>query len=367
VREAVDLEAVRAVSTPKELATISRVIAAVEPLPEATPYIRQLVGGLTQIDLSREPLTAQQAAQWKEGLKQLVQEGSAAVPGIAEFLVRNTDLDFRGGDGLGYPSMRAAMLDALEQIGGPESQGLMLQVLQKTAAPPEIARLAAYLEQQAPGQFREQIASAVRETLAQADRGELRGWDVGPLFQTLQTYGGSDTIGDLENSVSKWNHYSVMALANLPSGEGIPSLIRLAQESKGSASGAAMEALGQVALHSADATAAMVELARAGKFSDYYWLSTVSSLGGEQYFISNTGLQNQTIPSGSGVKSYHLEASNQNFYSVPAVGGMSPEQINERVSIIDQLIAVQQSPAIAEALQNTRASLLRNGQQASAN
>ena len=160
---------------------------------------------------------------------------------------------------------------------------------------------------------------------------------------------------------------SVMALANLPSGEGIPSLIRLAQEAKGSPGGVALEALGQVAIHSAEASAALVEMARDGKFSDYYWLSTVAALGGEQCFITDTGLDNGSIPAGSGLKSYHLEASNQNFYSLPAPGGMSPEQIDERVAIIDRLLAIHPSAAVVQALQNTRASLLRNGQQASAN
>jgi len=335
---------------------------------EPTPYTRQLVANLTELDLSRGPLTPEQSDQWKAGLQVLVQQGSSAVPAIREFLEQNRDWDLGPGSSLGYSSVRAGLLDALQQIGGPEAQALMLQTLQITSMPSEIAHLARYLEQQGPGQFREQIGTAVRETLAQAASGELRGYDVGPLFQVLQTYSDASTVAGLEKSLPKWNYYSALALANLPSGEGIPSLIRLAQEAPGTtARGVALEALAQVAIQYPDASAALVELARSGKFSERNWLTAVAALGGERYFIRDTGAEDASVPVGSGVRSFHLEASNQNFYSTPAWGGMSPEQINERLGINDQLLAVSASPAVAQALQNTRASLLTKGQQASAN
>ncbi len=335
---------------------------------EPTPYTRQLVATLTDLDPGRGPLTPEQSEQWKAGLQVLVQQGSSAVPAIREFLEQNRDLDLGPGSSLGYPSVRAGLLDALQQIGGPEAQALMLQTLQITSMPSEIARLARYLELQGPGQFRTEIGTAVRETLAQAAGGQLRGWDVGPLFQVLQTYSDAATVAALEKSAPKWNYYSALALANLPTGEGVPSLIRLAQESPGTtARGVALEALAQVAIQYPNASAALVELARSGKFSERNWLTAVAALGGERYFIRDSGVEDAPVPTGSGVRNYHLEASNQNFYSIPPWGGMSPEQINERVGIIDQLLAVSSSPAVTQALQNTRASLLTKGQQASAN
>jgi hypothetical protein len=337
--------------------------SAVEP----TPAMRQLVATLTQFQAGGGTLTAEQVELWKQGLRALIQQGGAAVPAIREFLEQNRDVNFGGGNALGYPSLRSAFLDALQQIGGPEAQGLMLQTLQNTAVPSEIARLARYLEQQAPGQYRDQIAAAARDTLAQAANGQLRGWDLGPVFQLLQNYGDASVVAELERNASKWNYYSAFALANLPSGEGIPSLIRLAQESTSSSSrGVALEALAQVAVQNPNATAAMVELAKAGKISDRYWLAAAAALGGDRYFIRDTG-SDTAVPVGSGVKTYHLEASNQNFYTAPAWGGMSNEQISQRLAIIDQLLSVNPSPAVVQALQSARTLLLNAGQQAGVN
>ena len=335
------------------------------PVPHAqpSPYTRQLVASLTQLDFSPQSLTAEQAAQWKLGLQQLVQQGGAAVPAIQEFLEQNRDWDLGGGSPLGYPSVRAALLDALQQIGGPEAQALMLSTLQATAMPAEVARLARYLEQQSPGQFREEIGSAVRETLAQAAAGQLRGWDVGPLFQVLQDYGNEGAVADLEKNAAIWNNYSTLALAKLPAGEGVPSLIRIAEDSFASgARAAAVEALAQVAFQYPDAGAALLSLARAGKISERSWLIAAEALGGAQQFIREAGADNASLPAASGVKTYHLESSNQNFYSVPALGGMSNEQINQRVALIDQLLALSPSRAAAQALQNARAAMLASGE-----
>src|SRR2546427_6805277 len=154
-------------------------------LPEPTAETRQLVNALFQPGMA---LTQEQTAHWKQSLGQLVQEGASAVPAMREFLARNVDMDF-GPDLsqiLGYSSVRTAMFDALQQIGGPEALSLMLETLQTTSDPREIALLARSLDQQAPAQYRQQALSATRETLAMAADGKLDGRDVGPLFEVLQ-------------------------------------------------------------------------------------------------------------------------------------------------------------------------------------
>ena len=85
-------------------------------LPEPTAETRQLINALFQPGMA---LTQEQAVQWKQSLRQLLQEGAAAVPAMREFLARNLDLDFglEGSQILGYASVRTAMLDALQQIG----------------------------------------------------------------------------------------------------------------------------------------------------------------------------------------------------------------------------------------------------------
>lgn len=370
IREGADLKA-EAPATPRKVETLNRPAlqtpARTGP-SEPSPAARQLVTSLTQLDFSRGPLTAEQSAHWKESLRQLIQQGGGAVPAIREFLQLNRDWDFGAANSLGYPSLRTAFLDALGQIGGSESQGLLLQMLQTTAVPSEIARVARSLEQGAPGEFHEEIRAAVRETLAQAAAGQLTGWDMGPLFQVLQQYGNSSAIPDLEKSASKWNYYSALALASLPSGEGVPALVRLAQESSGVATRcAAIEALAQVAVEYPSAGAALVELARSGKLSEKNWIAATAGLEGNRYSIRDSGLESAGVPIGAGAKSYSLARSNQHFYSTPALGGMSKEQIQQRLAIIDQLLAVGPSATVAQALQNARASLASTGQQANAN
>ena len=370
VRESPDSEAASP-AVPRRVETRSR--AALPPQPSASrsdpsPIGRQLVASLTQLDFSRGPLTAEQAAQWNEGLQQLIRQGEAAVPAIQEFLELNRDWDFGVGSPLGYPSLRIAFLDALEQIGSPEAQGLMLRTLQTTAVPAEIARASRFLEGQAPGQFLDEIRTAVRETLAQAAAGQLSGWDMGPLFQVLQNYGNASAVPDLEKSASRWNYYSALALANLPSGVGVPGLVRLAQGESGTGTrAAAMEALAQVAVQYPEAGAALVELASSGQLSEKNWIAATSALEGNRYSIRYSGLDDALVPVGDGVKRYYLARSNQQFYNMPAWGGMSIAQTQQRIAIIDQLLAVSPNAAVTLALQNARASLLARGQHASVN
>lgn len=370
VREAKDFE-LAAPAAPRRVETFNRTTL---PPPadgarsESAPQARQLVKSLTQIDFSRGQLTPEQVAQWKAAIQELIQQGASAVPAIQEFLELNRDWDFGPANPLGFPSLRTAFLHALEQIGGPEAQSLLLRTLQTTAVPAEIARAARSLERQAPGQFLEEIRTAVRETLAHAVTGQLAGWDVGPLLGVLQSHGNASAVPELEKYASTWNYYSALTLANLPAGAGIPALVKLAQESSGAASrSAAVEALAQVAFQYPAATVGLLELARSGQLPEKSWLAAASALEGTRYFIRDTGLESSAVPNGPGVKSYILPRSGQRFYSTPAWGGMSVEQIQRRVAIIDQLLALNPSTAAAQALQNARASLLANGQQVSAN
>jgi len=218
-------------------------------LQQPSEPTRQLVNALVQPDTA---LTKEQAAQWKQRLQQLIREGAAALPAMREFLARNVDLDF-GPDGsqmLGYSSVRAAMLDALQQIGGPEAVSVMLQTLQTTSDPREIALLAQSLDRQAPEQYRPEAINATREALAMAAQGKLDGRDVGPLFEVLQNFGGAAAIPDLEQASGQWKYYAALSLAQLADGAGIPALIEMARDPAGAAKGtltAALEMLARVA------------------------------------------------------------------------------------------------------------------------
>ena len=325
--------------------------------------MRQLVATLTNLDFSRGPITPEQAQQWKQSLQALIRHGAPAVPAIRDFLEQNQELNFAavsGGELLGQSSLRAALIDALQQIGGPEATAVMLQTLQTTALPSEIALLARILDQEAPGQYRQETLSAVTEALAMAEKGQLAGWDVGVLFQVLQNRGDATTAAALTQLQSKWNYYATMTLAALPGGEGVPSLIRQAQDvspGAGGKSGLAIQMLAQIATEYPDAGAALIEQAKANQIPDNAWRKIAAGLAGDQYQIGmppELSAGARTLP---GLKTYHVESGNQNFYSLPLDANLPGDQISQRLALIDQLLAATSNPAAAEALQNARALL----------
>ena len=48
---------------------------------------------------------------------------------------------------------------------------------------------------------------------------------MGPLFELFQAYGGAEVVRDVARETGHWWEYSLMALAGLSEGEGIPVLI----------------------------------------------------------------------------------------------------------------------------------------------
>jgi len=66
--------------------------------------------------------------------------GSAALPEIRELLKSNVDIPLGGfsGQGLGYPSLRVALMAAAEATGDPEAVALIAEVAQTTESPVEV-------------------------------------------------------------------------------------------------------------------------------------------------------------------------------------------------------------------------------------
>jgi hypothetical protein len=323
-----------------------------------------LIGQLAQLQIAGGKLSADQGRQIQQTLQQLVGQGPAALPAIREFLDKNVDLPF-GEEGpklAGAASLRGGLIDTLRQIGGPESLALSRQILQNTADPLEISLLARNLEEGAPGQYRQEALDVARQALSQAATGNLDVKDVGPLFQVLQTYGDPSLAADLEKASAKWGTYATLALAGLPSGDGIPSLIKMAQGLGASDTGQsklAVQMLAQLSGQYPDAGSALVEMARQNQIPDTLWRRIVDGLAGDQYQIGlpSTGPGLNPTPI-SGLKTYHLEGGNQNFYSVPVTVGGSVPDVSQRLATIDQLLAATAgNPAATAALNRARAGL----------
>jgi hypothetical protein len=353
---------------PAVIQPVSRPVAAppaTAPIPavvrtEATPYTRQLVDGLTNLNFSHGPISKEHADQWKQSLQGLIAQGSAAAPAIRDFLEQNQELNFAaigGGEQLEQSSLRSAMINALAQIGGPEATSVMLQTLQATTLPSEIAQLALILEQQAPGQYRQEAMNAINEVLGMAGKGELpAGWDVAPLFKTLQNYGDPAAASVLDQLQPEWKYYATMSLASLQGGIGVPSLVREVQDlTAGSKRDFAYQMLAQIAGQYPDVGAALLEQARANQISDSAWRKIATGLGGDQYAIGvppGDPISNAvTMP---GLKTYHIQSGSQNFHSLP----VSEEAVEQRLALINQLLSATASPTAQAALQSAKDSLI---------
>jgi hypothetical protein len=338
--------------------------AVTQPLPTSAVYSQQLIQRMAQVDPNQGRITPEQAALLKQQFKDLASQGSVAIPAIRQFLEGNQDVSFEDGTptpGAGYGSLRAGLFDTLRQIGGPESTDLMLSTLRSTADPSEIATLANYLDEQAPGIYRQEAVNAAHDTLTQALNGQMQLKDAGPLFQTLQKYGDSTVAAELVASMPQWNFYATMALSALPENQGVSSLIQKVQDATangGSANVFTLQMLAQVAGQSPDAAAALVEQAKQGQIPDRYWSKIVEGLAGDQYQLGKppTDPNNPGTPV-TGLKTYHIEGGNQNFYSLPVNLYATPDQMSQRRAVVDDLLAATQNPAALQQLQNARAVL----------
>jgi hypothetical protein len=327
--------------TEKPRATASR---TAQPRPASqrvgsTSHAQQLLGQLQQMDLSRG-ITKAQAAEINALLQQLAEQGLAAVPAIREFLEQNRDVNFdslNGGNEVDYASLRIGMLDVLLQVGGDEAVQTALQTLQATTDPLEIALLSRVLDEQYPEQYRQQALEAARKALALASSGQWDGKDVSPLFETLQKFGDASAVADLEKAVAQWNYYATLSLANLPDGAGISALVGLAKDPdvlKLGSGDFALRPLAQVALQYPEARTALIEDARANLIPDKAWPTVASALAG-----------------------MYIQYGNHLFGTSTTVN-WSNTQINQRIALIDQLLASTSNPTGVQSLKNARSSLV---------
>jgi hypothetical protein len=329
-------------------------------LPSA--YTRGLIGNLTNLDLSHGPLTPEQAQAWKQDYEKLIKAGAESVPAIREFLAQNLDVNFKSlpnGDQLGVSSMRLAMLNALSQIGGADAIALSTEVMQTTASPKEIAILAANLDAMAPEQYRDAALASARVALANAALDPSQS-DVGPLFQVMQKYGGANALADFQVAANKWGYYAPIALAELPDGSGIPLLSQMAQNADGafgSSSQFALRMLTELAPQYPDAASALLDRLKNVQPSNRIWVDIASALGGEQTFYSDGGYLNTAVPptNATGLRTWHMAATDQNFQSINVSANWTPQQIQNQLGLIDQIVAA--NPAAAQTLEATRTAL----------
>ena len=339
------------------------------PYGRPTPNSTQVVDALTISVTGDRPLTRENVTQWKADLADLVSQGEEAFPAIWEYLNSFEDAVFLPADAraLGYPSSRMALLDAVQQIGGDEAIELSLQMLEATADPKEIAFLAKMLaEQETNEEAREAAIAAAREVLDMVKSGEIdteedeERVDVGPLFEVLHKYGDDRVVADLQQATGEYRYYASIALANLPDGAGIPALIDMAKgdnELPSSVRSQALVMLAQVSTQSEAARTTLVKAAQSNQIPEFYWNHIASSLAGATYRLETEDTTETTSNASKNRKFHHIEGTNQNFITDSSGVDWSEEEIDERLDLIDELLAVNSSPKAVELLRKSQGEL----------
>ena len=225
---------------------------------------------------------------------------------------------------------------------GAEGIAGTLQTLQNTADPREIALLAQNLEKLAPGEHRQEAIEAARDALAMAAGGKLEGADVAPLFEVLRSYGDTSVLTDLMQAAKQWNYYSAIALAQLPDGAGIPTLIEMAQATSSGRLNA-LEMLTQLSAQYSEARAALVEQAHANKIPPNMWPYLTPLLAGDLYHYQDSALGSATP--GRRSNTAYVVLGNQHFYTAPAAEILTQDEINQRLAVIDELQSATTEPA----------------------
>jgi hypothetical protein len=342
------------------------------PAPPTHP--RSEMDALVSRTQRMQVITAAGATDIHRVLRGLREQGTAAVPAIGEFLRDGEDIDFAkksGGEQVGYRTLRQAMIDTLETIGGSEATSVSLEQLQRTTEPIEMVMMARAVDREEPGIHRGEVIDAIGDALQSAEQAPAKASpDVAPLFDLLRTFGGEQAVTTLEASVPQWGEYAVIALAGLPEGAGISSLAALA----GSADGPMLnpvlpfQMLAQATAQYPEAGDALVGLAAAGQIPDDAWDVLGQALGGKHLefpakMFDGTPLSENGMGTSRGgaspSKSYYVEWLNVRYEEDVVSANWSADQVEQQLALIDDLLDATSTPAAVQALQQARASLQR--------
>jgi hypothetical protein len=302
----------------------------------------EIVARIREMVSEDETFSSQQADEVNELIRQLMGLGEDALPVVREYLASGEDIRFRfpqRGKKYDYPTMRIALLETLIHIGGEVAVETMANIISKVRDERELLVVTYGLEKMAPGQYRETAISLAVALLERRSSGKTRAADIAPLFEVLQVYGDAQATVVLEQAVGRWNYYASLALANMPDGVGVPSLIRLSKDPAILALGTgdyALRPLAQVATLYPEARSALLAQSAANAIPESAWPSVASSLAG-----------------------YSIRFGNPSFQDSLGRIRWTEGEILARIRLIDQLYASTSSQSAHSELQEARNELVK--------
>jgi hypothetical protein len=277
------------------------------------------------------------------------------------------------------------LFDTLKQIGGDQAIAVSLEQLIGNQDPAEIAMLARNLEEAAPGVYRDEavrVASDALQLLVDAKQVDMR-----PLFELLRDLGGVDVASVLaqfppnanavqylhNKNTTRISHtaktYALMALASLPDGEGVPTLVALAGDPGVPVAykpSEPFQMLAQASVDFADAGKALVDLAQTKQIPDRAWSAVADALTGRHLQfpsqLSGGALPGQTEADVSGieapfVRGFYDDEHHIKYEERSVTADWSAEQVNQQIALIDNLLKATSSPTATKELQQARVSL----------
>ena len=99
-----------------------------------------------------------------------------------------------------------------------------------------------------------------------------------------------------------------------------------------------------------DARNALLSLAGTQTIPAGSWINIAAALGGDKFSIGTISAENNP-----NVRTWHLNYGNQNYYTQPQP--LTPEQVQQRMGVIDQFLATNPGEAAVALLQQTRGRL----------
>ncbi len=165
--------------------------AAVPTAPQFIETVRSIAPAEILDKLKSLKMAGGQARGQRQAIhlfESLIEAGPAALPAIRGFLARNEEIDYDAGgkgprDGkvptefLFPPSLRLGLFEAVKNIGGPDAEKVLAEVLSTTGRGVEVAWLARALQEMAPGKYRDTALAAARELLTHPLAGGEAGAD----------------------------------------------------------------------------------------------------------------------------------------------------------------------------------------------